>query len=310
MTQHYQEAFSPNRQVPLPDLDTPLPDEGDVCPSPLPREEQLLLNGAAKHYHRTMLDTLAGKQYLMRHGLMDPALITTFKLGFGDRTLCKKVPDRRSVRGGDVRGCLQRLGLLRGSGHELFYGSFVVPILDAAGNVVDIWGEKVSREQRDDTPLQISLFSPPRGVWNIGGIKGGKEEVILCGGIVDGLTFWTRGLRNVTATLGVRGLTTEHLDAFRQRGVRKVLIAFERTKLGDDEARLVAQALASVDIECRRLDLPSNLDVSAYVRLKYLTKGPLEEMVRDAHDFRQTYAAMTRGMKCARAVESSRSKRR
>lgn len=308
MTQHYVEPFSPNKPVLVPDLDMPLPDS-DSCPYPLQRDEQLLLNGAARHYHSTMLHELGGRQYLMRHGLLDPDLIATFKLGFGDRTLCKKVPDRRSVRGGEVRGTLQRLGLIRESGHELYYGSFIVPIFDAAGHTVDMWGEKVSREQRDDTPMQISLFHPPRGVWNIGGIKGGKEEVILCGGLVDAMTFWVRGFRNVTATLGVRGLTPDHLDAFQNRGVKRVLIAFERTKLGDDEARLVAQALASVDIECRRLDLPGSMDVNTYVRLKYLTKGPLEEMVRNAHEFRQTYESI-RGMKCARAVIGSRSKRR
>jgi DNA primase len=167
-----------------------------------------------------------------------------------------------------------------------------------------MWGHKSSPKQRYKTPLQISLFDPPRGVWNLKGLKG-QEEVILCGGLLDAVTFCSHGIKNVTATLGLKGLTVEHLDAFQRLGVKRVIIAFERTKMGDDEARYVAQALDAMRIDVARLDLPSGLDVNNYTRLRYQTGGTLQYMVENAHDFRQMYINKREDMACPRAQRTS-----
>lgn len=285
-------------------LDSALMDEGDFCSNPLEKEYQLALNQVTRHYHRKLQRTLPGQQFLRRLGLHAPDLVETFKIGYSDRSLCHKLGNPRSIAGGGLRGRLQRLGILRPSGHELLRGSIVVPILDERGNTVDMWGHKVSFEQRYNTPLQISLFDPPRGVFNVKALKG-QEEIILCGGLIDAMTVWCHGVKNVTATLGVRGLTSEHLDTFKRYGIKKVVIAFERTKMGDDEARLVGQALDAMRIDCRRLDLPEGLDVNSYTRLRYPTKGPLVDMIRDAHPFRQMYINLREDMACPRAQSRS-----
>lgn len=288
-----------------PILGEAVPDEGDLCGYPLDKQDQVLMNQVTRHFQRALQRGLPGQQFLRRLGLNDPELVTTFRLGFSDRTLCHKIGNPRTAAGGAVRGRLQRLGILRPSGHELFRGSLVVPILDAHGNTVDMWGHKVSTDQRYHTPLQISLFDPPRGVFNLRGLKG-HEDIILCGGVLDTMTFWCQGFRNVTATLGVRGLTIEHMDSFERLAIKRVVIAFERTKMGDDEARLVAQALDAARIECRRLDLPAGLDVNSYTRLRYPTKGTLADMLRDAHPFRQVYITHREDLACPRAQKSYR----
>ena len=287
-----------------PEILTPIPDEDDLCLYPLENADQTLLNQVTRHYHRTLQRTLPGQQFLKRLGLNDPELPETFKLGYADRTLCHRLGDARRMDGGAVRGRLQRLGVLRPSGHELFRGALVVPVLDERGNTVDMWGHKTSFDQRSQTPLQTSLFDPPRGIFNVKGIRG-QEEIILCGGLPDAMTFWCQGFKNVTATLGVKGLTAEHLEAFQRTGTKRVVIAFERTQLGDDEARLVAQALDAVHIDCRRLDLPSSLDVNSYTRLRYQTKGSLSDMLKGAHPFRQMYISLRETMECPRATKSS-----
>ena len=46
----------------------------------------------------------------------------------------------------------------------------------------------------------------------------GQAEVIVCEALIDALTFWTAGYRNVTSCYGVNGLTEELLaDAQNQR---------------------------------------------------------------------------------------------
>lgn len=294
----------PYRGRGAPTLGISLPDEGDHCGNPLDPADQQALNQVTAYFTRSMRRSLSGQQFLRRLGLNDSEVIEAFKLGYSDRTLCHRLGDPRSISGGNLRGRMQRLGILRPSGHELFRGSLVVPILDERGNTQDMYGHKSSYKQRYMTPLHVSLFDPPRGVFNIRGIKG-QEEIVLTGVPIDALTLWCHGVKNVTTTLGVKGLTVELLDAFERYGVKRVVIAFERTKMGDDEARNVAQALDAMRIDVRRMDLPSGLDVNTYSRLRYPTKGSLADMVRDSHDFRQTYINLRESMECQRAQKRS-----
>ena len=64
-------------------------------------------------------------------GLSHPELVDTFDLGFANRTLGYRLPAKNRRAGADIRGRLQRLGVLRESGHEHLSGSLVVPILDS-----------------------------------------------------------------------------------------------------------------------------------------------------------------------------------
>ena len=55
--------------------------------------------------------------------------IRTFKLGFANRTLGYRLPEKNRVDGAALRGQLQRIGVLRNSGHEHFNGSIVIPVI-------------------------------------------------------------------------------------------------------------------------------------------------------------------------------------
>ena len=63
-----------------------------------------------------------------------------------------------------------------------------------------------------------------RGVFNVQALRAAKA-VILCEAIIDALTFWCAGYRNVTTAYGVEGFTPELLAAFKQNGTQRVLIA-------------------------------------------------------------------------------------
>lgn len=63
------------------------------------------------------------------------------QIGYCNRTLGLLLPDSRTKEGGAIRGALQRLGLLRNTGHELFRGCLVFPEQEDGG----IWAAKGRR---------------------------------------------------------------------------------------------------------------------------------------------------------------------
>ena len=55
-------------------------------------------------------------------------VIDTFRLGFANRTLGLRLPEKNRLAGADIRGRLQRIGFYRENGREHFNGSVVIPV--------------------------------------------------------------------------------------------------------------------------------------------------------------------------------------
>ena len=72
--------------------------------------------------------------------------------------------------------------------------------MDAAGEVTEVYGRKITDNLRNGTPNHLYLPGPHRGVWNVAALADAKE-IILCEALIDALTFWCAGYRNVTASL-------------------------------------------------------------------------------------------------------------
>jgi len=125
-----------------------------------------LLGAVAAFYHETLRTAPEGRAYLERRGLDDSELIESFGLGLSNRTLGYRLPPSRVKAGARIRGRLQELGVLRKSGHEHLAGSLVVPVRNAAGEVVQLYGRKVTEGLRKGTPLHLYLPGPHRGIWN------------------------------------------------------------------------------------------------------------------------------------------------
>ena len=67
---------------------------------------------------------------------VEPALIEHFRLGFANRTLGYRLPNKNRKAGAEIRSKLEALGILRASGHEHFNGSLIIPVIDAQGHVL------------------------------------------------------------------------------------------------------------------------------------------------------------------------------
>lgn len=230
-------------------------------------DDQALLNQCVDYYHDTFKQAPEAQAYLAARGLAHPELAARFKLGFANRTLGLRVPTKDAATGLHIRTRLQRVGIYRESGHEHFNGSLVVPILDEAGNVVEVYGRKLRDNLRKGTPLHLYLPTESRaggrGVWNVQALAASKE-IILCEALIDAMTFWCAGFTNVTAAYGVEGFTQDHLDAFRRYGTERVLIAFDRDEAGERGAQKVAALLMAQGIECLRVQFPKGMDANSY----------------------------------------------
>ena len=108
------------------------------------------------------------------------------------------------------------------------------------------------------------LPGPHRGLWNPACL--GSREVILCEALLDALTFWTHGFKNVTTAYGVEGFTEELLDALVLAKTERVLIAFDRDEAGERGAAKVAERLMARGVECRRVLFPHGQDANEYAR--------------------------------------------
>jgi DNA primase len=234
------------------------------APVVMDASEQELLNQVMGYYQETLASSPEALAYLERRGLGGQAgrdLSEAHRLGFANRTLGYRLPAARIKAGAELRGRLQALGVLRQSGHEHFNGCLVVPVFDEAGNAVEVYGRKIG--EGADAPLHLYLPGPHRGAWNAQGLVG-QVEVILCEALIDAMTFWCAGHRNVTAAYGVEGLTDDHLAIFKRCGVQRVLIAYDRDEAGERGAAKAAQRLMEAGLACYRLQFPKGMDANSY----------------------------------------------
>ena len=143
-------------------------------------------------YHRTLKRSEEGRAYLKGRGIDDPEAIDRFKLGYANRTLGYELPHSRLKAGKARRGQLQRLGVLRKSGHEHLSGSVVIPLFGEDGQVVQLYGRKLRDDLRKGTPRHLYLPGPQRGVFNRAALSE-HSHVIVCESLIDALTFGARG---------------------------------------------------------------------------------------------------------------------
>ena len=222
-----------------------------------------LLKRVVAFYHQALKESPEALAYLEKRGLADPELIGYFQLGFANRTLGYRLPPKQVKAGADLRGQLQGLGILRSSGHEHFNGSLVIPVFDEHGDVAEVYGRKIGDRLRKGTPLHLYLPGPHRGVFNREALTASKE-IILCESLIDALTFWAAGYRNVTCAYGIEGFTKELMQAFLDHGTERVLIAYDRDQAGNRGAEKLTKRLISEGIECFRVLFPKGMDANDY----------------------------------------------
>jgi DNA primase catalytic core len=244
-------------------------------PVALDADEQTLLDQVVGYYHQTLKDSPEALAYLEARGLAHPELVERFRLGYANRTLGLRLPLKNRQAGAELRSKLQRIGILRESGHEHFNGSLVVPVLDAEGHAVEVYGRKLRDDLRPGTPKHLYLPGAHAGVFNLAGVieagarrddGPGARELIACEALIDALTFWVHGFTNVTSAYGVDGFSEDMLAAIKAAGIERVFIAFDRDAAGERGAEALGARLMAAGIEALRAQFPRGMDANEYAR--------------------------------------------
>ncbi|WP_407321982.1 CHC2 zinc finger domain-containing protein [Dickeya ananatis] len=239
---------------------------------------QALLNQVIQFYHQSLLASPEAQQWLAGRGLNHPELVSHFRLGFaghhGIGGSAGLLPSSSSQEGKRLREKLAGLGVLRAATRQdHFRGCVVMPVIGWSesanvaqrGRVMQLYGRRVQPDHKilKGSPKHLYLPSPLAGVWNEDVLKA-SSEVILCESLIDAMTFWCAGFRNVTTAYGANGFTADHLAALQYHGVKRVQIAYDRDEAGDRGAASVAAELLECGIEAWRVRFPPGLDANAY----------------------------------------------
>lgn len=240
-----------------------------------------LLLDVVDYYHQTLLGSAEALEYLGERGIRNEEAIRHFRLGFANRTLGYRLPAKNRHQGAELRGRLVELGVYRESGHEHLNGSLTIPIFDESGAVAGMYGRKINQKLRGGTPLHLYLPGPHRGVWNWEALRDSKE-IILCESLIDALTFWCAGFRNVTAAYGCEGFLGDHRRAFAKWGTERVLIAFDRDEAGDRAAEKLSAELEENGIASARVLFPKGMDANEYALRVHPAEKSLGLVLRQA----------------------------
>ncbi len=232
------------------------------APISLTSSDADLFEQVISYYQERLQQTPAALEYLKKRGIDSPEAIQQFRLGFADRTLGLRLPHKRRNDGNEMRSRLQKLGLIRKSGHEHFNGSIVMPIFDAQGHVAEIYGRKINNGLRKGTPMHLYLPGPHAGIWNPDALTSG--EVVLCEAPLDALTFWVNGLKNATFIYGTEGFPKYLFEALLSHQVKAVRFAYDADDAGNRAADRDAKKLMAHGIDCYRVRFPFGMDVNEY----------------------------------------------
>jgi len=119
--------------------------------------DQEILRQVIGYYHETLKQSPEALDYLTARGIAHPEAVQRFRLGYANRTLGYSLPIKAVKAGGEIRGRLAKVGIYRESGHEHSMGSLVIPVLDEAGDVREVYGGSLLDNLRKGTPLHLYL---------------------------------------------------------------------------------------------------------------------------------------------------------
>ena len=231
----------------------------------------VLLGQVADYYHKTLVENpmamaTAARAYLAKRGLDHEPLIREFRIGYADRSLGLRIPDKARREGGQLRLKMTRLGLLRESGHEQMSGAVVVPIVgfsdaDSQVPVVGMYGRMTTENLRQGTAYHRYLSGQHRAAWNAAGALRAAAAtadgaLIVCEAIIDALTFWRWGFQHVTAAYGVHGFTPHHRALVAHAAVQVVYLAYDNDDAGNTAAATLADELILMGKAVYRVEFP------------------------------------------------------
>jgi len=237
-----------------------------------------LLNRVVSFYHKTFCEDPRAREYLRTRGITDNAIFADFTIGYSNGTLLNTIPDE-----GDIREALKEIGILNERGHEMFYGCAVFPIFDENKDAVGIYGRRIT----DGETAHLYLPGPRRGVFNFQAAKRSKS-IILTESIIDALTLYNAGFKDVLPCYGVNGFTKDQLDLITKSQVKEVYICFDLDDAGKEGAEKIAAQLKEKGIDPYIVQLPAiesqdKVDINTFFLLTADASAIFERLLKESN---------------------------
>lgn len=251
------------------------------CPYNNGMADNLVVNQVLDYYSQTLCSDTKALAYLQGRGIYQPDLLAQFRLGLADRSLGLQLRKLSFLEEETVRGALMRVGLLRDSGHELFRGALVFPMLNQDGKILGCYGRRITPKLTAHSAYHVHWHLEHSGFFNQKALFE-FPELILCKSPVEALTWWCHGYTNVAAIMGFAGFDEEHLSILQSSLVRLLYIAFGTSHPELDEVHRIAHLLAHSGIEVRLVLFPQGLDGNRFVSTVSDPDKALSRVLKDA----------------------------
>lgn len=229
-----------------------------------------ILNRLTEIYHKNLLESKEAIEYLKARGIGTPEIINTFKLGYS-----KGAPHSKLLELLSKERCttLEKLGVItkvKDRYYETFKDCVIFPIINEEGHTLEIYARAVNDTAR---VKHHYLKGKHEGVFNSKALRV-FDEIIITESIIDALSCYALGFKNVTASFGVLGFTDNHLEMMEECNIRRIIIAYDNDEAGKKASLKLKEKLKQAGfINVRILSLPEGIkDIN-----EYLTKGGTTE---------------------------------
>ena len=232
-----------------------------------------LLGKVVSYYQHAFTEDSRGINYLKNErGIKDNQSFKDFGTGYVNGTLLEILPQDE-----DVIKALKRTGILNDKGHEIFYNCVVFPLYDSKSAIVNLYGRNI---EQDNKISHLYLPGPRTGLVkpSYSAVKR-SQSIILTESIIDALSLYDQGFKNVVPVYGVNGLIDDHLNLFNHK-VKEAYIVFDADESGNKGAEAVSLRLKERDIIPFIVELPDK-DVNIF--FKRHTPEEFEELLKKAN---------------------------
>ncbi|MBC2593528.1 toprim domain-containing protein [Ruficoccus amylovorans] len=228
--------------------------------------DQSLLERVVNSYQSKLQGSDAALAYLHKRKISD-SVVERFSLGYASGYLAQSMPAEIDH--------LLKLGLMRKQGSDTYYGRVTVPVYDVSGKVSQLYGRSLG-----DANKHRYLPFPHTTLFHPDALN--ESRIILCESILDALTLHSYSFDNTLSVYGARGLKGRFVEQIAEAGVRKVMLAYDADKAGDEGASKAAGLLRKRGILSYRLQLPEGMDVNSVAMESEDPGNELNRLVRDS----------------------------
>jgi DNA primase len=226
--------------------------------------EETLINHVIRYYKSTLKNSERARHFLASRGVLNESLIERFNLGFSDRSLGFQFTSLPSWQSAATRGALQRVGIIKPSGHEFFRGALVFPFHDENGRVTGAYGRRITQKLKAYSVYHVQWLSEDTVFFNTVALTKYKHT-LLCKSPVDALSLMQFGIENVVAIMGMKSFCFKHCAVLQTFNIETVGVAFDSNFQGKRCSQAVAEQLSAAGIQCYGIDLPAEKDVNQFV---------------------------------------------